>query len=1025
MKFSPPRLLTAVLLGGLLTWLLAWRPFSADTPAQRYLFEMVSNAPVTGGLLLKIDEGHGFATSVSGGRKASEPNSLFAELPPGRVRKMQALVYEMPSLEVARMRIRTIEGELFAEIPWSQVAALPGTAAQKGEAAVTLTKTQSASDHCGLEIDFPETIFIPSGNEPWAVEAAGMFALLSGLLYFILLRLPAGLSARVEPKLAALTATAQRRPILTLVGVALGATILNCHPLLFCGKSLVSPNNQSDLVPLLYSTQPTVPGAEVEPQEQAKGADLGAMMWQTQTYSALVSRTILRDGELPLWNRHSAGGVSLLAQHLSMAADPLNLLTLWAEGAWWAWDLRFVLAKALFALGIGLCAWRVSRSLGAAALLAASSVYIGYFAFRFNHAAIFGVCYAPWILLPWLSAIGETSRRRLWLWALALIAADWAELNSGTGKESSMLLLCMNGAGLFAVLMAAAPWRERLQRAGLLAGASVIFLLLSAPCWLLFIDALRNSFTVYDDPVAYQLQPGLMIGFFEGIFLQDFAKLGSHTSPSLNFLVLAGVLWLFAGGRAWRTNRAALALTLAAAAPAALVFGIVPPGWITKLPLLGNILHIHNTFGCVLLVLLLVLAAVGLKDCAETAGTPEWTRAWRRVLCALLVLLLAYLGFTQAIPQPPYNVFRIEAPLHSRFFLAFVPFLLLAALALPWAIRAILSKGVYRAAGAAALAVCLVVIHFRHGLYVGTKFDEYVQNPKTGAALQAETLALDRLRRRIKEPVRTVGFGDTFFPGYNVLLELESISGAEPLINPWYRQLYTAAKIKNEWGWRLTVEEETVQQLRPIYDLLGIRFYLREPLAGAAAVPGLNPVTQADLEILESPTAWPRAFFTDHVQSYRTPAEFAQLVSRGDGRPAAAVQSASPVSMGPAYAQRQVEPARDYTLTPNTTAFTITAPGRGVAVLGESFEEGNFQVTVNGAPAKYLRINHAFKGVALPEAGEYRIKFTYWPRMLTPALWMSGAGLVLALAASVAAFSPFALRRKEERESFAGEPEYV
>jgi hypothetical protein len=39
-------------------------------------------------------------------------------------------------------------------------------------------------------------------------------------------------------------------------------------------------------------------------------------------------------------------------------------------------------------------------------------------------------------------------------------------------------------------------------------------------------------------------------------------------------------------------------------------------------------------------------------------------------------------------------------------------------------------------------------------------------------------------------------------------------------------------------------------------------------------------------------------------------------------------------------------------------------------------------------------VNHAFLGVNLPAAGVHTLRFVYWPRLLTPALWIALAGLV-------------------------------
>jgi uncharacterized membrane protein YfhO len=90
-----------------------------------------------------------------------------------------------------------------------------------------------------------------------------------------------------------------------------------------------------------------------------------------------------------------------------------------------------------------------------------------------------------------------------------------------------------------------------------------------------------------------------------------------------------------------------------------------------------------------------------------------------------------------------------------------------------------------------------------------------------------------------------------------------------------------------------------------------------------------------------------------------------------------------------------VRAATDYRLTSNNTSFVIDAPGPGVAVLTETYLAEDFQITVDGKPAPYFRVNHAFKGVAIGSAGRHEITFAYWPQHFTLALWLGAAGLGL------------------------------
>src|SRR5205085_2447936 len=120
---------------------------------------------------------------------------------------------------------------------------------------------------------------------------------------------------------------------------ALLGVIASCYPVVFFGKSFLSPNLGTVL---LYDKTPTVPGADPRPSayEDPLNSDVGAMMWQDYPYSVLQSRALSRDGEIPLWNRDNWCGVSLLGQGQSMFGDPVHFIVLAGKGNAIAWDLK-------------------------------------------------------------------------------------------------------------------------------------------------------------------------------------------------------------------------------------------------------------------------------------------------------------------------------------------------------------------------------------------------------------------------------------------------------------------------------------------------------------------------------------------------------------------------------------------------------------------------------------------------------------------------------------------------------------
>jgi hypothetical protein len=82
-------------------------------------------------------------------------------------------------------------------------------------------------------------------------------------------------------------------------------------------------------------------------------------------------------------------------------------------------------------------------------------------------------------------------------------------------------------------------------------------------------------------------------------------------------------------------------------------------------------------------------------------------------------------------------------------------------------------------------------------------------------------------------------------------------------------------------------------------------------------------------------------------------------------------------------------------LTGNTTSFVVRSAGPGVAVLTETFLPDDFRVTLNGRRVPYFRVNHAFKAVAIPSAGDWAVKFEYRPRHWDLSLAIAGAGLLV------------------------------
>jgi len=68
--------------------------------------------------------------------------------------------------------------------------------------------------------------------------------------------------------------------------------------------------------------------------------------------------------------------------------------------------------------------------------------------------------------------------------------------------------------------------------------------------------------------------------------------------------------------------------------------------------------------------------------------------------------------------------------------------------------------------------------------------------------------------------------------------------------------------------------------------------------------------------------------------------------------------------------------------------------------LTEAWLKEDFRATLNGQPVDYFRVNHAFKGIQVDQAGTYRVSFRYLPRRfpLAVTFCLAALGLISAMA---------------------------
>jgi hypothetical protein len=963
----------------------AW-PFGATAGDRRdyYYFEVDLTSTNSGQTQIFFDMGRGHNEADSSRqplRAAGDPVTYRYLMASGTLRDLRFDPIDRPGeMTIKNARILESTGrEILRFSPGDFRPLRDIQTLEDSDGILTLRTTEDAGDPI-ISLGLPGPIELPFEfrHQFEAMQVPFVLILTASLLLMLALSADWARQAGVRAR-----ALATRRPYATLAALSLVAVAIQCRPVVFQGMSFVSPDNAGYL---LYDRFPTLPGYDTKELEDARNADVGAMLYQ-HLYYPRIAQESLTSGDLPLWNRYDLSGVPLLGQGQSMFGELLNFLPMATGSSAGAWDFKFIVARWLYFFGMGTATFLLLRSVGIAALISVTAGFIGFFAYRINHPAQFSLCFSPWIIVGWLLIRDATSWRRIALGLATWFLANWEVMTSGTVKEAYMLILVTNLVGLFLLCFAKQAGRQRLIRLAAVTAGGLAFTMATAPFWFLFLQTLGVSNTSYDAPGVVQIRPGFFIGLFEDLFPRQLNPNEIYGDPSASLLVLSGLLWLPVASRSVSLGRNSIALALGSLVPLALAFGAVPAGLIMKIPLVANVHHIGNTFSCTAIIPLTLLSAIGLHAMPGGLSSPG-ALARLTVPTALLGLILgAYFWSSGNIALSEFFGAHLLS-LGTAFAVGIA--------ALCWGIR----RGA-RGMCIGTLAVVLCCVLWRHAQYVETRFDAYVFNPKVRADLHAASPAVDFISARFEEPSRPAGIGYNLFSGYNQMLGWEGIYGVDALRSGYYDELAIASGAKKVRWWDSGQwSEADIAPLRPYQDLLNVRYYLATHSPVPREIEGLNYLASFDLDVYESETAWPRAFFTNRIRTYQTIEELAAQIRQGDGQPFAAVflgdteANEARGSMPQSATGQAVNPARDYSLESNTTTFTVDATGPGFIVLTETWYPFDFRVTINGSPKDYFRVNHAFKAIAVPGPGTYEVRFEYRPRNLTLMISLACAGLL-------------------------------
>ncbi|WP_404421229.1 hypothetical protein [Nibricoccus sp. IMCC34717] len=979
-----------------------------------FRLEFILKASTAGTAQVYWDLGKGFQEATSSRASFAgegKPTQISLPIPEGTHRMLRLDPSDRGgTYSLSRIQISDTSGKFVRRILATEIGAHNEIESLQAQPDGVVAIIPSRSGDPQLLITFSEPVNLHRGDNDWLIYGTTAFALL--------VLLATALKQR-EERLRTLWvgfchwvgASSTRLIAIT----ALASTLAATFPVLFLGQSFVSPNNEG--ATMLYERFPTVPGSRDENLHVVRGSDVGAIIWQHIPYSVLHGDAIA-ELSLPLWNRYNSCGNSLLGQGQSMFGDPFLLPVVATRGASWAWDLKFVFSRWLFAFAIGGCVWLLTRQKLATVLTTTAVVWVGFFIYRTNHPAIFSFAYAPGVLFSWLWLCEQTKPAGALRATALLLLSSISLLCSGTVKEAYMLLASMHFAGGLVCILGPGRFRDRVLRFSYGSVAGLIFVLVTAPGWLVFLNQLKSAYTTYNLAHAMQIQPGMVLGFFDELFYRPLSQRLWVFNPSLNWFFLVALALFTLQARGALSDRRIRALLLACLPPAFLAFGIIPPEWIIKVPFLANVAHIDNTFSCVLIILLAVISGWAIASASKRFAGPSGLTEIVLAFALVCLPVALWLGFGQSVHRSVYGPGITFSPLSGQHTeLVFHPFiwvslwsLLLATLCALIVWRRIAKRGQATSAEFVLLAVCAGVMLWRNGVHprwVG--FEPFTSIYGDRVDFHARSKAVETVRAAIeKEPARVFGLKANLSAGWNSFLRLESLAGPDALVNPYYRELIGVGPARRIWEWKIDVMPAEVSKVKRFFDALNVRYYLDFRSDQELLGRDLKPLRMGDLDLYESTSCWPRAFFTNRLLPYSDPTQFIRAIETGDGRPFAAAftgdlnardyRDAANLATGD-IGGRRIEPATDYKLRTNSTSFSVDASGPGIAVLTETWQKGDFRATVDGREVPVLRVNHAFRGVFIRDAGRHAIEIWYHPRGYTLGLWLFAAGVLLSGAA--------------------------
>ncbi|HSR53505.1 MAG TPA: YfhO family protein [Acidobacteriota bacterium] len=669
-------------------------------------------------------------------------------------------------------------------------------------------------------------------------------------------------------------------------------------------------------------------------------------------------RDELSQGRLPLWNPYVQTGVPFLANSVSAALNPFQMVFLLLPQAaameWSAWFKLLLAGVGIYLLAIRL-GLRPQSALVAAAAYQLAAYQIFYLGF--SNTWVSGLLgWQLWTLEGYL----KKGRHRD-------LAATGAVLALGyLGGQMENALLLHLSTGLYALVRA--PRRVPAVFGGLLLG-----FIAAAAAVLPFADLVTKSanfatrLSVQGGHLTWDQTPVFILPHFvASSSLFRAPPFGTyyfaHLGVPMMLLALASLPWAtgktrsknwFLGLKRWEWALWALV------AWSGVILLAVWPFWelFNSLPLVGAGNHHHIAF--VLQGALALLAGLGVERIVESRGVR--LLPWAAALLGLAAGILFILQASALWSEPQSRFFFVSRLLPLPLY----PLLAVALVGGLWWFQG--KPGfAYYALGA------VILQSFSAGFFFNTVCDP-------SPFLTARPEIIRQLQTYPHQRYAALGT-PVMVPNVNMIYPLRDVRGYESLSLQRYAR-YMQPLVQGDLHY--WIPDLEAQQIR-VLKRAGCRFLV-----------SAKPLDLTDLEPLETDS---------ELLLYRIPggqrARVASEVVLTDDPEEALKRTQGPAFFGAAVIENADSSMREsasgqvrwITDNPDEIVLDVSMQGPGWLILHDAWEEG-WRVEVDGRPDRIYRADYLFRGVHLPE-GRSRVRFVYRPWAFTWGVVLSLVGLL-------------------------------